>query len=113
MKKYLIPLLFMLMGVNFLIGEKTQAASRENKSDLNITFMQGEDEIPVNHGAKEPFEPQDTLPGMEEPSSTGEFPSTGELITSVTWMLIGFSLLIVVVVIFSYKSLWLRPYEGG
>lgn len=104
MKKYVALLLFALIGSSCFFGETSKAMEHNDKSDVSITFVGTDKETLPPPGTKDPFEPQHTFPDVI-PSHVGSLPSTGELVTSVIWLLLGLSLFIVCLSVFSFKKI--------
>lgn len=104
MKKYVVLFLLALIGSNCFFGVTSQAMEHNNKSDLSITFVETDKETLLPQGEKDPFEPQHTFPEVIQ-SYSGSLPSTGELVTSVIWLLLGLSLFIVCLSVFSFKKI--------
>ncbi|WP_348921153.1 hypothetical protein [Enterococcus rotai] len=94
MKKPVIVLFFLICLISLVFGKTTEAATRQEDTNIGITFSSDQ------KSAIEP--PSKVTPGP--PKSIGKLPSTGELITSVIWMLLGSSVLIFFVGIVSLRA---------
>ena len=104
MKKYVLLLFFLIIGCGTLFGDRVEAISKIDQTDLTITFLQGESLKPEPPIIKEP-----TLSvGNAQIKNTGKLPSTGDLITSLIWTLLGFSIIIVFVGVYSLKNIMLK-----
>ncbi|WP_375180057.1 hypothetical protein [Enterococcus rotai] len=104
MKKYVVLLFFLIVGFGALYADKVEAASKADETELGITFLKGENvepEIPI---IKAP-----TLPIVDAPiQRSGKLPSTGDLITSLIWTILGCSIIIIFVGVYSLKNIMLR-----
>lgn len=105
MKKYGLIILF-LMGINGLFfSEKVEAADSISETELGIIFKQ-EDSL-----VDPPIIDPPILSPIENPKivkPAGRLPSTGELITSVIWMFVGLSILIVIVGVHSLRRVMIQ-----
>ncbi|MBO0439049.1 hypothetical protein [Candidatus Enterococcus ikei] len=104
MKKYVVLLFFLIISCGILYGDKVEAASKMDQTNLSITFLQGAPLKPEPPIIKEPT----LLVGDTQIKSTGKLPSTGDLITSLIWTLLGFSIIIVFVGVYSLKNIMLK-----
>ena len=104
MKKYGLIILFIL-GINMaFFNEKAEAAEKSSGTELNITFS--EEDVLINS----PIETPSIIPGeiLTPAKPVGRLPSTGELITSVIWMFMGLSILIVFIGVHSLKQVMIK-----
>lgn len=92
MRKSIIVLFFLMCAGSMFFGNTTEAAT-QRKTDIGITFKEIK---------KDDIQPPNKV-GPIKP--TGKLPSTGELITSVIWMLLGTSILIFFVGMISLKTI--------
>lgn len=105
MKKYVVLLFFLIIMGGLLFGEKVEAIEQFDTTPLNISFAREEPTKP-----KPPIIDEPTLPGTinPQPYRVGRLPSTGDLITSLIYTIIGFSFLLVVVGVFSLRNIMLK-----
>lgn len=95
MKKGIIVLFFLTCFVSLFCGETTEASARKGETEVGIIFSEKQ---------KEGIQPPNKItPNPSKP--IGKLPSTGELITSVIWMLLGTSVLIFFVGMISLKAI--------
>lgn len=104
MKKYVVLLFFLIIGCGTFYGDKVDAVSKIDQTNLNITFLKDEPLKP-----EPPIIKEIALPvGDAQIKSTGKLPSTGDLITSLIWTLLGFSIIIVFVGVYSLKNIMMK-----
>lgn len=109
MKKYVVLLFFLTSIGSVVFGEVVDAADQlENTvigiTNIGVTFGSHED---VNELPSTQFPVLPDEGGVAVPHS-GNLPSTGDLITSIIWTLLGFSVLIVFIGVFSLKNIILE-----
>lgn len=104
MKKYLFLLLCAFFLGSTLNSEVAQATDEIGRTDLGITFAAEPSILPKPPIVKDPIVP---IEGIKS-KPIGRLPSTGDLITSLIWTLLGFSLLIVFVGVYSLKNIMLK-----
>ena len=107
LNKYkIVIVLLSIISVFYFEGSAEAANADDSRStvvnEVGISFFE-EDIQPIT--PKLPSVIPDT-PIMLKPS--GRLPSTGELITSLIWMLTGFSILVVFIGIISLKKMMLK-----
>ncbi|EOH96654.1 hypothetical protein UAW_01819 [Enterococcus haemoperoxidus ATCC BAA-382] len=101
MKRNGVILLIFVMVSCFLYSEKVEAIDKlDSTTDVSITFLKDEDNLLLPSILQPPLRQ-----GEVTTNSHGKLPSTGDLITSVIWVLLGFSLLIVLVGVYCLKSI--------
>lgn len=104
MKKYGL-IIFFILGINLtFFNEKAEAAEKISDTELNITFDKDDAVI------SPPIETPSIIPGeiLTPVKNAGRLPSTGELITSVIWILVGLSILIVFIGVHSLKQVMIK-----
>ncbi len=99
MKKYFFLIVFFVIG-GCCFSEKPVEATQSNATtDVMITFSKEEVPIELPPISQPPLLNNVAAP----PSSQGKLPSTGDLITSIIWTLLGCSLLIIFIGVYSLK----------
>ena len=94
MKKGIIVLFFLTCFGSFFVAEPAQADVLRENTEVGITFSEKQ---------KDTIQPPSKItPNTMKP--VGKLPSTGELITSVIWILLGTSILIFFVGMISLKA---------
>ena len=104
MKKYMLLLLFLMLAMvgELAVGEKVVEAAET--TDLTITFFKSE--FPM---VEEPIKAHLTLPETSlSATHSGRLPSTGDLISSLIWTLLGCSVLIILIGVYSLKNIMLQ-----
>ncbi|WYJ96982.1 hypothetical protein DOK67_0001285 [Enterococcus sp. DIV0212c] len=103
MKKYIVLIFFLTTILGGEMWGTAEAVSKSDTTDLKITFFKSE--APT---LKEPIIEGLYLPeGNLSITHKGKLPSTGDLITSLIWTLIGCSVLIILVGVYSLKNIML------
>lgn len=100
MRKYGWIILF-LIGVNGLfLSQQAEAAEKMDHTEVGITFIKEVDSTPF------PINPNPPIPGEISTAINPkkDLPSMGELLTSVIWLFVGVSLLIVAGGVYSWKK---------
>jgi hypothetical protein len=105
MKKFLIGLFFLGIVNGVFAGTTVEATGKSVTTDVAIVFNDKPDPQPIV-----PKLPNPNVPDIPKPSPgyKGNLPSTGDLITSLIWTLLGCAVLIMFVGIFSLKKIMLR-----
>lgn len=93
MRKSIIVLFFLMCVGSLFMGNSATEAVTQRETDVGIAFKKME---------KDDVQPPNNVGTMKP---TGKLPSTGELITSVIWMLLGTTILIFFVGMISLKTI--------
>lgn len=103
MKKYSVLLFFLTSVIGVVLAGSAETVNASDTTDVTITFFKSE--VPL---LQEPINNTLTLPESNlSATRIGKLPSTGDLITSLIWTLIGCSVLIVLVGVYSLKNIML------
>ena len=108
MKKCVTVLFFLMMINGLFVGTTVEATSISNTSEIGIVFKTEAPVLP--EPLISPKLPDTYMPALPKTSlgTNGKLPSMGDLITSLIWTLLGFSILIVFVGVFSLKNIMLK-----
>jgi len=93
------------------VGGSVEATVKSDVTEVGILFKSEEVDAPIlpkpPTGSKLP---DTNVPYVPKPSASinGKLPSMGDLITSLIWTLLGCSILIVFVGVFSLKNIMLK-----
>ncbi|EOH96638.1 hypothetical protein UAW_01803 [Enterococcus haemoperoxidus ATCC BAA-382] len=101
MKKFVMGLLFFMITSGLFSGKIAEAKTNFDGTDVGISFTVSdlaEPEQPL-------LIPEEPFPSIPNPKPIGRLPSTGGLITSLILTLIGFSLLIIFIGVFSLRNI--------
>ncbi|EOH96675.1 hypothetical protein UAW_01840 [Enterococcus haemoperoxidus ATCC BAA-382] len=102
MKKNIFLLLLFVIGGCCFFGKTVEATQSDATTDVMITLPK--EEVPLE------LPPISQPPLLNDvatsPISQGKLPSTGDLITSIIWTLLGCSLLIIFIGVYSLKHVF-------
>jgi len=113
MKKVTLALL-LIIGCLTFYSDTTQATSSDTIHEANNGYF--DTEIGISFKSADPNKPspspsikEPTIPiDINPPKSVGRLPSTGELITSLIWTLIGCAVFIVLIGVYSVKNIMMK-----
>ncbi|ALS36780.1 hypothetical protein ABID30_002024 [Enterococcus rotai] len=105
MKKFILGLFFLVIVNGLFVGTTAEATIKSEATDVGVMFNNKKVQQPIV-----PKLPDTNVPYIPKPSPSfkGNLPSTGDLITSLIWTLLGCAVLIMFVGVFSLKNIMLR-----
>ncbi|WP_430602801.1 hypothetical protein IGJ02_000107 [Enterococcus sp. DIV0724b] len=103
MKKFVVGLLFFMIISGMYSGKIAEAKTNFDGTDVGISFTVNDLDKPEQPS----LIPEEQFPSIPNPKPIGRLPSTGGLITSLILTLMGFSLLIIFIGVFSLKNIML------
>lgn len=108
MKKYSILIFFLTVSSALLFGSTSEAAVKLDNTEIGITFLKSTGDILEPPISPKPILPENDIDPVPQLKNTSKLPSTGDLITSLIWTLLGFSVIIVFIGGLSLKKVMLQ-----